>query len=232
MKVPKAVSEVEATVKGPDGRARCRWCSAAPQFLNYHDQEWGFPVRDDQQLFEKLCLESFQSGLSWRTILAKRENFRAAFREFDFNQVARFGTREVECLLKDAGIVRHRDKIEAVINNARRVRELIKREGSFAAFLWRYEPGAKRRDDAVKVASSAESLALSKDLKKLGWKFVGPTTLYAFMQAVGLINDHAAACVIRGKAERARRSFTRPAGATSLVSRTAPRTRRHPDREP
>jgi DNA-3-methyladenine glycosylase I len=161
-------------------------------------------------LFEKLSLESFQSGLSWRTILAKRENFRAAFHDFDFDRIARFTERDVGRLLKDEGIVRHRGKIEAVINNARRAQELVKREGSLAAFIWRYEPDPKRLAKPQTVSTSAEATALSKDLKKLGWNFVGPTTLYAFMQAMGLINDHVADCVTRNKVERARKNFKRP----------------------
>ena len=197
-----------STVVGPDGKARCRWCAAAPEFLGYHDTEWGFPVGDDHRLFAKLSLEGFQSGLSWRTILAKRENFRAAFHDFDFDRIARFTRRDVERLLKDAGIVRHRGKIEAVINNARRARELVKQEGSLAAFLWRYEPDSRRSAQAA--STSAESIALSKDLKKQGWQFVGPTTVYAFMQAMGLINDHVEDCVIRTKVERARKRFRRP----------------------
>ena len=189
---------------------RCRWSAAAPEFLAYHDSEWGFPVGDDRRLFEFLCLESFQSGLSWRTILAKRENFRAAFRNFDFDQIARFAPRDVERLLKNEGIVRHRGKIEAVINNARRVRELIKQQGSFAAFVWRYETPPLRRPDSRTASPSAESPALSKELRRLGWAFVGPTTVHAFRQATGLINDHVAGCAIRSKAERARSGFRRP----------------------
>lgn len=204
---------MSANFTGPDGKARCRWCGAAPEFLAYHDSEWGFPVADDRRLFEKLSLESFQSGLSWRTILAKRENFRAAFHDFDFDKIARFSARDVERLLKDEGIVRHRGKIEAVINNARQARELVKRDGSLAAFLWRYEPDPRQCATPQTVSVSAEAIALSKALKKQGWKFVGPTTVYAFMQAMGLINDHAEACVIRAKAERARKSFKRPTGA-------------------
>jgi DNA-3-methyladenine glycosylase I len=201
---------MSATIAGPDGKSRCRWCSAAPEFLAYHDTEWGFPVGDDHRLFEKLSLEGFQSGLSWRTILAKRENFRSAFRDFDFDRIARFTQRDLDRLLKDAGIVRHRGKIEAVINNARRAQELVKREGSLAAFIWRYEPDAKRLAEPQTASTSAESLALSKELKKQGWKFVGPTTVYAFMQAMGLINDHVEDCVIRAKVERARKRFRRP----------------------
>ena len=201
---------MSTTIVGPDGKTRCRWCGAAPEFLAYHDTEWGFPVSDDHRLFEKLSLESFQSGLSWRTILSKRENFRAAFHDFDFDRIARFTQRDLTRLLKDEGIVRHRGKIEAVVNNARQARELVKREGSLAAFVWRYEPGTKQLVEPQTASTSAESLALSKDLKKLGWKFVGPTTVYAFMQAMGLINDHAENCVIRAKVERARKSFRRP----------------------
>ena len=201
---------MSTTIVGPDGKPRCRWCSAAPEFLIYHDTEWGFPVSDDQRLFEKLSLEGFQSGLSWRTILAKRENFRAAFHDFDFDRIARFTQRDLDRLLKDEGIVRHRGKIEAVINNARRTRELVKREGSLAAFIWRYEPDMKQLAKPQTASTSAESLALSKDLKKQGWKFVGPTTVYAFMQAMGLINDHVEDCVIRAKVERARKNFRRP----------------------
>ncbi len=195
---------------GPDGKPRCRWSGSAPEFLHYHDTEWGFPVDDDRRLFEKLSLEGFQSGLSWRTILAKRENFRAAFHNFEIDRVARFTPRDVERLLKDAGIVRHRGKIEAVINNAKRARELIQREGSLAAYIWRHEPDAKSLGKPQTVSTSAESVALSKDLLKQGWKFVGPTTVYAFMQAVGLVNDHSDDCVIRAKAEKARKGFKRP----------------------
>ena len=198
------------TIKGPDNKPRCQWCDAAPEFLDYHDTEWGFPVSDDHRLFEKLSLEGFQSGLSWRTILAKRENFRAAFHNFDFDKIARFTQRDVNRLLKDEGIVRHRGKIEAVINNARRAQELVKQEGSLAAFIWRYEPEKKQLAKPQTASTSVESLALSKELKKLGWKFVGPTTAYAFMQAMGLINDHVEGCVIRAKVERARKNFRRP----------------------
>jgi DNA-3-methyladenine glycosylase I len=201
---------MSTTIAGPDGKPRCRWCEAAPEFLAYHDTEWGFPVSDDHRLFEKLSLEGFQSGLSWRTILAKRENFRAAFSDFDFDRVARFTQRDIDRLLKDESIVRHRGKIEAVINNARQARELVRKEGSLAAFIWRYEPDAKQLAEPQSASTSVESIQLSKDLKKLGWKFVGPTTVYAFMQAMGLINDHVADCVIRNKVERARKSFRRP----------------------
>jgi DNA-3-methyladenine glycosylase I len=201
---------VSTTIKGPDGKKRCKWCEAAPDFLHYHDTEWGYPVSDDQRLFEKICLEGFQSGLSWRTILTKRENFRAAFHGFDFNKIARFTKRDLNRLLKDAGIVRHHGKIEATINNAKRAQELVKQEGSLAAFFWSYEPDSKKLAKPQTISTSAESIALSKDLKKLGWKFVGPTTAYAFMQAMGLVNDHVKGCVIRTKVEHARKSFKRP----------------------
>lgn len=201
---------MSTTIVGPDGKPRCRWSGAAPEFLDYHDTEWGFPVGDDQRLFEKLSLEGFQSGLSWRTILAKRERFRAAFHGFDFERIARFTKRDLERLLADEGIVRHRGKIEAVINNAKRARELVEREGSLAAFVWRYEPDATQLGGQQIRSTSAESIALSKELKQQGWKFIGPTTVYAFMQAMGLVDDHVEGCVIRAKAERARRSFGRP----------------------
>ncbi len=196
----------------PDGRPRCRWCAAAPEFLPYHDREWGFPVADDRRLFEKLSLEAFQSGLSWRTILAKRENFRAAFQGFDFERVARFTARDVERLLGDAGIVRHRGKIEAVINNARRCCDLVDSEGSLAVYVWRHEPDPKTLPPPQSASTSAASIALSKDLKKRGWAFVGPTTVHAFLQAMGLINDHAEGCAIRAEAAAARASFRAPAG--------------------
>ncbi|MBY5351810.1 DNA-3-methyladenine glycosylase I [Rhizobium leguminosarum] len=189
---------------GPDGQPRCSWCAAAPEFMPYHDTEWGFPVDDDHRLFEKLCLEGFQSGLSWRTILSKRENFRAAFLDFDFDRIAKFTEADIMRLLRDDGIVRHRGKIAAVINNARRVQELVKQEGSLAAYVWRFEPKATELAAPQTASTSAASIAMSKDLKKRGWSFVGPTTVYAFMQAMGLINDHAEGCVFRDRAEAAR----------------------------
>jgi DNA-3-methyladenine glycosylase I len=201
---------MKSTISGPDGKPRCRWSGAAPDFFAYHDTEWGFPVGDDRRLFEKLSLEGFQSGLSWRTILAKRENFRAAFCDFDFDRIARFTQRDIDRLLKNEGIIRHRGKIEAVVHNARQARELVKREGSLAAYIWRYEPDPKRGAKPQTASTSPESIALSKELKKLGWKFVGPTTLYALMQAMGLVNDHVEDCVIRAKVERARKAFERP----------------------
>ncbi len=200
------------TVTGPDGKPRCGWCAAAPEFFAYHDAEWGFPVDNDQRLFEKLCLESFQSGLSWRTILAKRENFRAAFAQFDFNAMARFTQRDVNRLLRDAGIVRHRGKIEAVINNAARAQEMVADEGSLAAFFWRHEPDSAALGKPQSVTTSSESVTIARELKKRGWKFVGPTTVYAFMQAMGLVNDHLQDCVTRAAVARARKNFRRPAG--------------------
>jgi len=201
---------MSTTIPGPDGKPRCRWCGAAPEFLAYQDTEWGFPVRDDHRLFEKLCLEGFQSGLSWRTILAKRGNFRAAFKDFDFSQIAQFNDRDIDGLLKDEGIVRHRGKIEAVIHSAQRAQELVKQEGSLAEFIWRYEPDAEQLAEPQTASTSAASVALSKDLKKLSWKFVGPTTVYAFMQAMRLINDHVEGCIIRAEVNRARNGFERP----------------------
>jgi DNA-3-methyladenine glycosylase I len=201
---------MSSTVIGEDGKPRCSWCAAAPEFFDYHDKEWGYPVDDDIRLFEKLCLESFQSGLSWRTILAKRENFRAAFQSFDFNKVAKYTEIEVERLLKDEGIVRHRGKIEAIINNAKCAQELVESEGSLAAYFWSYEPKSSDLAELQNASTSKESIALAKALKKLEWKFVGPTTVYAFMQAMGLINDHVESCVIRSKVERARAKFKRP----------------------
>jgi DNA-3-methyladenine glycosylase I len=164
---------------GPDGRLRCSWCVSAPDYIAYHDTEWGFPVDDDVRLFEKLCLEGFQAGLSWLTILRKRDAFRRAFAGFDPAKVARFGARDVTRLLGDAGIVRHRGKIESTINNARRALEL----GSLSDYVWSFAP--------------RDATALAKDLKRRGWTFVGPTTVYAFMQAMGLVNDHAEGCWVR-----------------------------------
>jgi DNA-3-methyladenine glycosylase I len=201
---------MDATVFAPDGKPRCSWCAATPEYLHYHDTEWGFPVDDDFRLFEKLSLEGFQSGLSWRTILVKRGNFRKAFRGFDYNEVAKFTEKDVARLLQDAGIVRHRGKIEAVINNAQRAIELVKQEGSLAAYIWQFEPPPEHAAAPQTASTSAESVALSKALKKQGWKFVGPTTVYAFMQAMGLVNDHAEGCVVRGEVESSRKKFRVP----------------------
>ena len=200
----------ERTILGSDGRPRCRWCAAAPELEAYHDREWGFPVADDTRLFEKLCLESFQSGLSWRTILSKRENFRRAFDGFDFHRVARYGEADVQRLLQDAGIVRHRGKIEAAIHNARCAVRLQDAYGSLAAYIWRHEPDRASRADPQTVSVSPGAIALSRELKKNGWKFFGPTTAYAFMQAMGLVNDHVPECAIADEASEARRAFRVP----------------------
>jgi DNA-3-methyladenine glycosylase I len=199
-----------------DGLARCTWCQATPGYRHYHDHEWGFPVTDDRRLFEKLCLEGFQSGLSWLTILNKRENFRSAFDQFDAERVAAYTQTDVDRLLADAGIVRHRGKIESTINNAKRVLELRREFGSLAAYAWRHEPAAKTRPKHVTwtalraMTTSAESVAMSKDLKKRGWTFVGPTTVYAFMQAMGLVNDHVKGCCVRESALSARAELVLP----------------------
>jgi DNA-3-methyladenine glycosylase I len=186
---------------GPDGRPRCWWAVSAPDYVAYHDREWGFPVHDDRRLFEKICLEGFQSGLSWLTILRKREAFRAGFAGFDFAKVAKFGARDVKRLLGDAGIVRHRGKIESTINNAKRALELVDEHGSLDAYVWSFAPPAAERPRVVTRATiqptSPTSIRLSKDLKKRGWTFVGPTTIYAFMQAMGLVDDHLDGCAVK-----------------------------------
>lgn len=195
---------------------RCSWPGEDELYIRYHDNEWGRPVTDDRRLFEKICLEGFQSGLSWITILRKRDNFRSAFNDFDPAVVSRFGARDVNRLLKDAGIVRHRGKIESTINNAKRALELIDEQGSLAAYFWSWEPDPASRpkkmtQSALKAISlSDQSTALSKDLKKRGWTFVGPTTCYAFMQAMGLVNDHVEGCDVRAEIERVRKRFARP----------------------
>lgn len=187
------------------GVCRCWWCGNDPLYQHYHDHEWGFPVYDDQRLFEKICLEGFQAGLSWITILRKRDNFRKAFKDFNIDQLARFNQRSVERLLKDNGIVRHRGKIESTINNARRAKDIQQSFGSLSEFFWQYQPEPSSRPKKIdhnflqKQSQSAESVALSKELKKRGWSFVGPTTLYAFMQAMGMVNDHIEGCSIREK---------------------------------
>ena len=195
---------------------RCSWCQASPLYRQYHDTEWGFPVADERRLFEKICLEGFQAGLSWLTILNKRENFRQAFAHFDAHALARFDAHDVQRLMNDAGIVRHAGKIASAINNAQRLLELRAEHGSLAAYVWRLEPSAASRPAPVTFAAlrtltqSPESVALSKDLKKRGWSFVGPTTLYAFMQAMGLVNDHLEGCASRGPALAARAAFHVP----------------------
>ena len=193
-----------------DGAARCHWCRASATYRDYHDHEWGFPVTDDRRLFEKLCLEGFQAGLSWLTILNKRESFRAGFANFDAEHIARFKEVDVTRLLADASIVRHRGKIESTINNAKRVIELRHEFGSLAAYAWSHEPSARSRPKKMTLAAlranttSPESAAMSNDLKRRGWSFVGPTTVYAFMQAMGLVNDHLEGCHVRAKALQAR----------------------------
>ena len=195
---------------------RCSWPGEDPLYLRYHDDEWGRPMADDRRLFEKICLEGFQSGLSWLTILRKRENFRRAFADFDPARVARYGARDVQRLLTDVGIVRHRGKIESTINNARRALDVIEEKGSLAAYFWSWEPAARDRprrltsNVLVKMSTTPHSTAMSKDLKARGWTFVGPTTCYAFMQAMGLVNDHIDGCAVRADIERARTRFIRP----------------------
>jgi DNA-3-methyladenine glycosylase I len=206
----------DGIITGPDGVARCFWCGGQDDYRAYHDDEWGMPETDDVRLFEKICLEGFQSGLSWLTILRKRENFRAAFDGFDYDRVAEYGESDVERLLADAGIVRHRKKIESTINNARRARELADEAGSLAAFFWSFEPEPAARPDPVTYdalvanPTTPASTRLSKELKKRGWSFVGPTTAYAFMQAMGLVNDHIQGCAHRARVEAARDALTRP----------------------
>lgn len=195
---------------------RCFWCDSSALYQHYHDREWGFPVLDDTRLFEKICLEGFQSGLSWITILKKRDAFRAAFAGFDIAKVAQFGAADVERLLGDAGIVRHRGKIEAAINNARCAEKLLETEASLAAYFWKFEPSPAERPQRIDRATlstmtqSPQSVALSKDLKRRGFKFVGPTTMYAFMQAMGLVNDHEEGCHVREAALAARRAAKLP----------------------
>jgi DNA-3-methyladenine glycosylase I len=210
------VEHDDGLISGADGRTRCWWCGQHEDYMAYHDEEWGQPQSDDYRLFEKICLEGFQSGLSWLTILRKREGFRKAFANFDFEKVARFPEGRTEELLHDASIVRHRKKIEATLNNARRACELAETEGSLAAYVWKFEPPKSERparlDKATlySLSQTPSSVALSKDLKKRGWAFFGPTTAYAFMQATGMVNDHLAGCTFRKPAEQARNSFIRP----------------------
>ena len=202
-------------VTGADGITRCWWCHGNELYERYHDDEWGRPVDDDRRLFEKLCLEGFQSGLSWLTILRKREGFRRAFRSFDIEAVARFNARSVERLLGDASIVRHRGKIESTINNARRCLDLIEEHGSLARYVWSFEPDPRSRPTTLEWATlaaqttSPEAIALSKDLKARGWSFVGHTTVYSVMEAMGLVNDHVTPCDFRDDVEQARRAFAR-----------------------
>lgn len=201
-----------ALIKSHDGITRCWWPGDDPLYLNYHDDEWGMPVDNDVRLFEKICLEGFQAGLSWITILRKRENFRKAFDHFDLKKIAHYGDEEIKALLENEGIIRHRGKIEATINNARRALEIIDEHGSLAHYFWSFEPGRHTPLRTIEdiAAETLDSKALSKDLKKRGWKFVGPTTCYSFMQAMGMVNDHFHECHCWQKIEDARNSFQRP----------------------
>ncbi len=210
-----------ATLTGADGRVRCWWPGDDEAYVAYHDYEWGRPVVDDDRLFEKLCLEGFQSGLSWLTILRKRDNFRAAFCDFDIAAVAAFGPGDVERLLGDAGIVRHRGKIASAVNNAGRALEVVEEFGSLAAYIWGWEPPAAAMPPTGKdalPASTPESAALAKDLKRRGWSFVGPTTVYAFMQSMGLVNDHIEGCFARSECESERAALIRPGSPTCSAS--------------
>ena len=210
------MARTDKGIETVNGARRCWWCGSDEGYQAYHDREWGFPVRDDRRIYEKICLEGFQSGLSWLTILRKRENFRRAFAGFDFEKVARFNRRSVERLLKDAGIVRHRGKIESAINNAKRACELIEACGSLAGFVWSFEPDPgdrpKRLDKAtlMTLAKTPESTALSKALKARGWTYVGPTSMYAMMQSIGVVNDHLEGCDARAAAVEARARFRVP----------------------
>jgi len=209
----KHKGETDLTISN---KIRCNWAGSAPLYLDYHDNEWGRPVADDKRLFEKICLEGFQSGLSWITILRKRERFREVFANFDFAQVARFGEADVERLLADTGIIRHRGKINATINNAARALQVIAEFGSLAAYFWAFEPRAENLPaniggaEVKAISVTAQSIALAKDLKKRGFKFVGPTTCYAFMQAMGLVNDHIEGCFCHAEIEEERKRFIRP----------------------
>ena len=197
-------------IRGDDGLSRCWWCNGSDDYRAYHDDEWGLAVVDDRRLFEKICLEGFQSGLSWLTVLRKREAFRNAFAGFDFERVARFTPRHVDRMLGNAAIIRHRGKIESTINNARRACAIVDECGSLAAYVWRFEPDRSKRPKRLtygllkQMTTSDEARALSKDLKRRGWSFVGPTTVYAFMQAMGLVNDHLHGCAVRERAEASR----------------------------
>lgn len=203
--------------RGEDGLFRCWWHGGRDDYVAYHDNEWGVPVGNDHLLFEKICLEGFQAGLSWLTILRKRDNFREAFESFDFEKIARFDESDVERLVENAGIVRHRGKIVSTINNAKRAIEMVDEEGSLAAYFWSFEPSSEQRPaklDHATLCSLAKtdiSTQLSKDLKKRGWSFVGPTTMYAFFQSAGIVNDHIEGCHYRAQSDEARAAFTRPA---------------------
>ena len=196
---------------GTDGVVRCPWPGTHDDYVAYHDHEWGRPVVDDMRLFEKVCLEGFQAGLSWLTILRKRENFRAAFAGFDPAAISLFDAADVERLLGDVGIVRHRGKIQSTINNAGRALDLAGEFGSLASYLWGFEPASQQRATVRDIPSSTpESTALSRDLKRRGWSFVGPTTIYALMQAMGMVNDHLPGCAFHDVVERERSALVRP----------------------
>ena len=207
---------------GPDDRSRCAWCEGRDDYRTYHDEEWGRPETDDRALFEKVCLEGFQAGLSWITILRKRDDFRRVFAGFEIDAVAGFGEAEVERLLSDRSIVRHRGKIEAAIHNARLAQRMRAEFGSLAAFFWSYEPAPAERpaviDHASVPATTPEATRLSRDLRRRGWRFVGPVTCYSFMQAMGLVNDHLEGCDFRAEVERERNALIRP---TPTVTRSA-----------
>jgi len=214
--MPDTPSGQRGVAAGDDGILRCWWSVGDPLYRRYHDLEWGRPVADDQRIFEKLCLEGFQSGLSWLTILRKRDGFRRAFKSFDIQAVARFNARSVERLLLDASIVRNRAKIEATINNARRCLSLVGEFGSLARYVWSFEPDGRSRPKRldrttlVELSASEEAAAMSKDLKRRGWSFVGPTTVYSLMESVGIVNDHVSDCSFRDEVEKARERFRRP----------------------
>lgn len=206
--------EISGLITDENGVTRCFWAGPQPDYVIYHDTEWGYPVSDDNRLFEKICLEGFQSGLSWYTILSKRENFRKAFHNFEISKVAAMTDKDVEAQVQNAGIIRHRGKITSTINNANRALEVVSEFGSLAKYFWAWEPGPEDRPEKITrgtiPGSTPTSTALSKDLKKRGWSFVGPTTVYAFMQAMGLVNDHVEGCDFREKVEQARAAFKRP----------------------
>lgn len=212
----QSIASPPSLIRDPDSDIpRCWWCGGDPQYVRYHDEEWGVPVDDDRRLFEKICLEGFQAGLSWLTILRRREAFRSAFANFEVESLVRFETASVDRLAKDASIIRHRGKIKAVLNNAQRALELVEEYGSLANFVWQHEP----REPALPPASAsdipavtAESTAMSRELKRRGWSFVGPTTCYAFMQSMGLVNDHLRGCQRRESIDNARHAFVRPNG--------------------
>lgn len=206
----------DGLIQGADGKTRCWWPSDDVEYMRYHDDEWGYPVDDDIHLFEKICLEGFQSGLSWLTILRKRENFRKAFDGFDYKKIAKYTDKKIENLVQNAGIIRHRGKIISTINNAAGAQDIIKEFGSLAAYFWQFEPSLQSRPKTKdfkilrSITFTAESAAMSKDLKKRGWSFVGPTTCYAFMQSMGIVNDHLDGCHCEGAARKKRKNFKRP----------------------